>query len=84
MATYLSVHGVQCIQVRADGQTQNGKDVHWWQTLSLFDSKGDLLGEVTLHFADASAALPLGEQPPYFGFDPRRMSALEVGEVAPF
>lgn len=84
MFTYVTFHQVSRMVVEANGRPagDTGK-MMWWQTIRLFGSKQEQLGEITLHLADPGAALPIGDQPPYFGTDPR-VVALEVGEVAPF
>lgn len=86
MSTTISLFDVARIEIRASGACSpvDQNQVYWWQTLKMLNSRGETIGEVTLHLADATVALPLGEQPPYFGIDPRRLPVVMEGEVAPF
>ena len=87
MCFHLNIHDVARVDISADGCSLQGKptEMHWWQRLEFFDHHGVRLGEITLHLAHINAALPLGDQPPYWGIDPRYPAALAVidGE-APF
>ncbi len=69
MAVYLSLHGVSRMALRADGHALVAGEsaMHWWQVLALYDREGMLIGEITLHLTNPEAALPMGEQPPYWG-----------------
>lgn len=84
MSTHLSVHQVAKIVTVSDGFPDGHKgDIHWWQTLHLYGCDGQLIGLITLHLTDASAALPIGHWRPGFATE-TQMPALEAGEVAPF
>lgn len=80
MSFYLNVHHVARVQVAANGSplADSQQLMHWWQSLRFFDQHGEELGEITLHLADFTAALPIGDQPPYWGIDPQCPSALAV------
>jgi hypothetical protein len=77
------IHDVHNITVSADSMiTKEGRPLYW-QDLDFFDDKGGLLGTVTLFLASPEAALPVGDQPPYWGVDPSKALMVIDGE-APF
>jgi hypothetical protein len=79
----VNIHDIHRIAVLADSMvTQEGTPLYW-QELSFFDDQGGLLGTVTLFLASPEAALPVGDQPPYWGCDPSKALVMVDGE-APF
>jgi hypothetical protein len=58
-------------EIRAEansGILPNGRP-HYWQALVLLDAQGNDLGRITLHLDSPEVALPVGDQPPYWGID---------------
>lgn len=72
----ITVPNVAQIQVLADGGLSHSEETsaHWWQQLHLFDANGTCLACITLQLTEASVALPVGEQPPYWGSHPRTLA----------
>lgn len=80
MSLQVSFHRVSRIRVSADGRPLVSRDgqMCWWQSLELFDDQGTCLGQITLHLTRPEVALPTGDQPPYWGVDPRQVGALAL------
>jgi hypothetical protein len=80
MGFYIGVHDVARVDVSANGGVleRAPSEMHWWQQLRFYDPHGAQLGEITLHLADCTAALPIGDQPPYWGIDVNCPAALAV------
>ena len=79
MSWHIGIHDVARIAVSSDGRPLYAQgDMHWWQTVRLYNREGQEIGEITLHLTGAHVALPVGEQPPYWGIDPRQPSALAL------
>ena len=76
-----SVHGVHEIRVSADCRPREGGGMNHWQQLVFFDASGHMVGEVVLFLDSPEVALPLGDQPPYWGIDPSK--PLEVVDGQP-
>ncbi|AFL72631.1 hypothetical protein [Thiocystis violascens] len=87
MSMQVSWYRVERIQVSANGAllSDGSQTMCWWQELELFDPQDALIGRIVLHLTSPKVALPVGEQPPYWGIDPRQTGALALldGE-APF
>ncbi|NCA72759.1 MAG: hypothetical protein EOM91_22430 [Sphingobacteriia bacterium] len=77
------VHDVDHIEVTAATAPRDGGFVCWWQTLTFFDRDGVQLGEVVAFLKRPEAALPIGDQPPYWGMDLSKPAGLMDGE-SPF
>jgi hypothetical protein len=80
------VHRVSKIQVSADSAPvdyDDGRRSAYWQTLVFLDDEDRELGTVTLFLANPEVALPVGDQPPYWGIDPSKALMVIDGE-APF
>jgi hypothetical protein len=79
----VNVHGVSRIEVSADSTiNEEGKPLYW-QELTFHNAEGVALGTVTLFLDEPEAALPVGDQPPYWGIDPTR-PVMVVDEESPF
>ena len=76
----VSVHDVAAIAVSANSRLREDGSVCYWQDLSFFDGEGLPVGTLTLFLARPEAALPVGDQPPYWGVDPRSALAVMDGE----
>ena len=63
----VSVHDVRRIQVSADSAMMKNGEPLYWQSLTFLDGEGRELGKVTVFLEDPAAALPIGDQPPYWG-----------------
>jgi len=74
-----SVHNVREIRVSADAVPIEGQGMAYWQRLSFLDAGGRKLGEVVLFLDGPDAALPLGDQPPYWGIESGRPPATVDG-----
>ena len=87
MSMQVSLYRVERIEVSANGAplSDGSQTMCWWQELQLYDCDDALIGRVVLHLTSPEVALPVGDQPPYWGVDPRRLGALTLldGE-APF
>ena len=84
MSPQISWHDVNRIQVSANGAAlPNNQGMCWWQELELFDPDEVLIGRIVLHLKRPEVALPVGDQPPYWGIDPRRRGALAMLEGEP-
>ena len=68
----VSVHDVQQIQVSADSTIQSSGKPLYWQRLVFIGRDGQELGQVTVFLESPEAAMPVGEQPPYWGLDPSK------------
>jgi len=79
----LSVQHIAEIRVHADSTILASGRPAYWQTLLLLDKEGRELGRVVLHLDAPGVALPVGDQPPYWGIDPSQPLALVDGK-APF
>ena len=65
----ISILDVHKIRVSANcGLLDDGGMCHW-QALVFLDEQGRELGEVVLYLDGPDAALPVGDQPPYWGAD---------------
>jgi len=64
----LSIYSVGRIAIKADSAVGDSGVIRW-QRLEFFDRLGSRLGEVVLFLDRAEVALPLGDQPPYWGVD---------------
>lgn len=85
MPLSINVHDVAKIQVSADGRPfEHQGHMHWWQSLLLFDRHDTLIGEITLHLHHPEVALPVGDQPPYWGLDPQRQPLVIEADEVPF
>jgi len=79
----VSIHSVAGIQVSVDSSvTESGKPIYW-QTLIFMDHQNQPLGEVMIFLESPAAALPCGDQPPYWGMDPSKPLAIVDGS-SPF
>ena len=80
MSLQVSVYQVARIVVSANGAplSDGSQTMCWWQELQLFDGGDALIGRVVLHLTRPEVALPVGDQPPYWGVDPRRVGALAL------
>ena len=80
MSMQASWHQVDRIVVTANGAplSEGSHSMCWWQALELFDRDDALIGRIVLHLTSPEVALPIGEQPPYWGIDPRQVGALAV------
>lgn len=80
MGFHLNVHDVARVDVSAHGRVldRTPSEMHWWQQLRFYDPQGEPLGEITLHLADCAAALPIGDQPPYWGLEVNCPAAFAV------
>ena len=78
MSMQVSLYRVERIEVRANGapMSDGSQTMCWWQELQLFDGDDALIGRIVLHLSRPEVALPIGEQPPYWGIDPRQVGAL--------
>ncbi|MCP3867752.1 MAG: hypothetical protein GY703_06590 [Gammaproteobacteria bacterium] len=65
----VSVHDVQRIDVSANSVIRDNGEPLYWQSLTFLDGKGQELGKVTVFLESPEAALPVGDQPPYWGLD---------------
>ncbi len=85
MTIHVSLFAVSRIKVTANGcaLAQPDTGMHWWQELELFDDRDAVIGRIVLHLARAEVALPVGDQPPYWGVDPQRIG-VGTDEEAPF
>ncbi|MCB1881727.1 MAG: hypothetical protein KDI54_17025 [Gammaproteobacteria bacterium] len=63
----VNVHDVQQIQVSANSAVMNSGELIYWQSLVFLGREGLELGKVTVFLEDPAAALPIGDQPPYWG-----------------
>lgn len=80
VAGSVSIHSVAAIQASANSSvTEEGKTIYW-QTLTFTNAEDKQLGEVTLFFENPEAALPIGDQPPYWGIDPSKVLAMVDGQ----
>jgi hypothetical protein len=81
----LSIHNVSKIRVEAHSSlcAELCRTVYW-QVLTLLDSEDRELGKVVLHLTGPGAALPLGDQPPYWGLDLTKPAALFEDGESPF
>jgi hypothetical protein len=72
MSLQVSVYQVARIEVSANGAplSDGSQTMCWWQELQLFDGSDALIGRVVLHLKSPDVALPVGDQPPYWGVDP--------------
>jgi hypothetical protein len=81
-----AVHNVSKIQVEVNSAPVDYADWRrsaYWQTLVLLDDDGRQLGKVVLFLTSPDVALPVGDEPPYWGVDPCRAMVPVNGE-APF
>lgn len=83
MNTSISIHGVDRIKVSAASCPSEAGLMCWWQTLKFFDRQGGELGELVAFLERPEAAIPVGDQPPYWGLDLRQPLGLVDGE-SPF
>jgi hypothetical protein len=85
MTMQVSLFAVSRIKVTANGcaLAPPRLGMHWWQELELFDDRETVIGRIVLHLVRAEVALPVGDQPPYWGIDPQRIPAAMDGE-SPF
>jgi hypothetical protein len=83
MYTQFSAHSVNRIAVNANSALGESGSVYWWQELDLFDEADRKIGRVVLFLTRPDVALPVGDQPPYWGMDLSKPLAMENGE-APF
>lgn len=79
----VTFHKVAEIRVEANSALLSEGEPHYWQTFVLIGPDGRDVGRVTLFLEDQGAALPIGDQPPYWGIDPGKPLALVDGK-APF
>jgi hypothetical protein len=80
------VHRVSKIQVSVDSAPvdfEDGRRIAYWQTLVLLDDEGRELGKVTAFLTSPEVALPVGDEPPYWGIDQSKALVVIDGE-APF
>lgn len=83
MCLSISIHQVARIEVSAV-TCPMGRDItSWWQILTFFDQQGAKLGELVAFLESPDAALPIGDQPPYWGMDLTKPAGLMDGE-SPF
>jgi hypothetical protein len=83
MCLSISVHHVARIEVSAV-TCHTGRDItSWWQILTILNQQGEKLGEVVAFLESPGAALPIGDQPPYWGMDLTKPAGLMDGE-SPF
>lgn len=85
MNAHVSLFSVQKIRVVGHGgpsEFLNGA-MRWWQTIDVYDAENNLIGSITLHLNSADAALPIGEQPPYWGIDPKNLPAMLPEDESP-
>jgi hypothetical protein len=78
-----SIHDVDRIEVSAATAPIAGGLVCWWQTVKFFDSDGAEIGEVVVFLKRPEAAIPTGDQPPYWGMDVSKPAGLMDGD-SPF
>ena len=83
MCISISIHQVARIDVTAVACPMEPNITAWWQTLTFFDQEGEKLGEVVAFLESPGAALPIGDQPPYWGMDLTKPAGLMDGE-SPF
>lgn len=79
----VSIHEVAEIRVEANSAILPGGEPHYWQVLVMLSKDGRDMGRVTLHLDEPAVALPVGDQPPYWGIDLAKPPALVDGK-APF
>ncbi len=79
----VNVHDVQRIAVSANSKIRDNGEPLYWQKLIFLDGEGRELGQVTVFLKDPAAALPVGDQPPYWGLDPSK-PLMAVDGKAPF
>ena len=79
---YVDIHEVAEIRIEANSGILPEGQAHYWQSLVLLDSEGGFLGQVTLHLKQPEAALPVGDQPPYWGVDLTKPLAPQLEEPA--
>lgn len=83
MCLSISVHHVARIEVSAVTCPLERNITSWWQILTFFNQEGEKLGEVVAFLEGPRAALPIGDQPPYWGMDLTKPAGLMDGE-SPF
>lgn len=83
MASF-NVHGVASIRLVADSARNPDGRPMYWQRLELFDGKGRAVGEVVLHLVRPEAAIPGGEEPPYWGVNPALPVPVGADGLPPF
>jgi hypothetical protein len=79
----INVHSVSKILVVAESTISNDGKPLYWQDLVFLRSDGLELGRVTAYLESPEAALPVGDQPPYWGIDQSKALVVIDGE-APF
>lgn len=79
----ITIHQVAEIRVEANSSVLPDCEPVYWQTFVLIGTDGRDVGRITLFLEDQGAALPVGDQPPYWGIDPSKPLALIDGK-APF
>ena len=80
----VSVHDVQRIEVSANSKIMDNGEPMYWQKLIFLDGEGRELGRVTVFLDGPEAALPVGEQPPYWGNELAGSTALDGDGSSPF
>jgi hypothetical protein len=83
MCLSISVHQVARIEVSAVTSPLDRDITSWWQILTFFDQQGEKLGELVAFLESPDVALPIGDQPPYWGMDLNKPAGLMDGE-SPF
>jgi hypothetical protein len=80
MSMQVSLYQVERIEVSANGapMSDGSQRMCWWQELALYDRDDALIGRVVLHLTSPEVALPVGDQPPYWGVNPRQVGALAL------
>ena len=82
MSMQVNWYQVERIAVSANGAplSDGSQTMCWWQELQLYDCDDALIGRIVLHLTGPEVALPVGDQPPYWGVDPRQRGALALLE----
>lgn len=84
MSAEFSVHNVDRITVCASTVPSDDGKTYWWQTMRFFDCDNNEIGKVVVFLDRPDAALPVGDQPPYWGMDLNKPALLSADGEAPF